>query len=74
MTLQMHYQEKFDQGVEYGLERGVQQGIARGVQQSNEKSARRMLEDGELSLDKIAKYSGLTLEQVLELKKELQPV
>ena len=62
MTLQMHYQEKFDQGVQ------------QGVEQSNEESARRMLEDGELSLEKIAKYSGLTLEQVLELKKELQPV
>ena len=56
------------------LKKGVQQGIEQGVQQSSEQSARRMLEDGELSLDKIAKYSDLTLEQVLELKKELQPV
>ena len=48
--------------------------LKKGVQQGNEESARRMLEDGELSLDKIAKYSDLTLEQVLELKKELQPV
>lgn len=30
--------------------------------------ALRMLADGELSLDKIAKYSGLTLEQVKELE------
>ena len=38
---------------------------------SNEKKeiAVRMLEDGELSFEKIAKYSGLTLEQVEELSK-----
>lgn len=32
-----------------------------------------MLQDGDLPLEKIAKYSGLTLEDVLELEKELQP-
>ena len=61
-------------GVQQGIEQGLEQGIEQGVQQSSEESARRMLEDGELSLEKIAKYSDLTLEQVLELKKELQPV
>ena len=52
MTLQMRYQEKYEEG-EY-----------------NEKckSAIRMLQDGELSYEKIAAYSGLTLEQVLEIK------
>ena len=66
MTLQMHYQEKFEQGVEYGLEQGIQQ--------ENRRFALSLLADGELSLEKIAHSSGLTLEQVLELKKELQPV
>jgi hypothetical protein len=33
-----------------------------------------MIEDGDLSLEKIAMYSGLTLEQVRQLEKELQPV
>lgn len=32
-----------------------------------------MIEAGKLSADEIAVYSGLTLEQVLELQKELQP-
>ncbi len=32
-----------------------------------------MLQDGDLPLEKIAKYSGLTPEDVLELEKELQP-
>lgn len=58
MTLQMNYQEKYEQGVE----------------QEKIDSAMRMIEDGDLSLEKIAMYSGLTLEQVLELKKELQAV
>ena len=62
MTLQMHYQEKYEQGLEQGLEQGKID------------SARRMIEDGDLSLEKIALYSGLTLEQVLELEKEIQPV
>ena len=58
MTLQMNYQEKYEQGVE----------------QEKIDSAMRMLEDGDLPLEKVAMYSGLTLEQVLELEKELQPV
>lgn len=32
-------------------------------------TARRMIEDGDLSADKIAKYSGLTIEEVVELQK-----
>ena len=64
MTLQMHYQEKYEQGVE--------QGIEQGVEQEKIDSAVRMIEDGDLPLEKIAMYSGLTLEQVLELEKELQ--
>lgn len=58
MTLQMHYQEKYEQGIEH----------------EKINSAMRMIEDGDLPLEKIAMYSGLTLEQVLELEKELQPV
>lgn len=33
-----------------------------------------MLQDGGLPLEKIAMYSGLTLQQILELEKEVQPV
>ena len=62
MTLQMNYQEKYEQGIEQGME------------QEKIESAMRMLEDGGLPLEKVALYSGLTLEQVLEIGKELQPV
>ena len=60
MTLQMHYQEKYEQGIEQGIEKEKME------------SAMRMIEDGDLPLEKVAVYSGLTLEQVLELEKELQ--
>ncbi|MCM1539117.1 MAG: hypothetical protein NC254_12065, partial [bacterium] len=64
MTLQMHYQEKYEQGLEQGLEQGKID------------SAMRMIKDGDLPMEKIARYSGLTLDQVLKLEKEreLQPV
>ena len=67
MTLQMNYQEKYEQGIEQGIEQGVEQGI----EQEKIESAMRMIEDRDLSLEKIAMYSGLTLEQVLELEREL---
>jgi len=57
MTLQMNYQEKYEQGVEQG----------------NKQAALRMIEAGKLSPEDIALYSGLALEQVYELEKELQP-
>ncbi len=70
MTLQMNYQEKFEQGVEQGIE----QGIAQGIKQGNQQSALRMIEAGKLSSQEIAFYSGLTLEQILELEKDIQSV
>ncbi len=66
MTLQMHYQEKYEEGLEQGLERGAEQ--------EKVESAKRMLEDGNLSADKIALFSGLALEKVLEIEKTLQLV
>lgn len=57
MTLQMNYQEKYEQGVEQG----------------NRQAALRMIKAGKLSSEEVALYSGLTLEQVYELEKEFQP-
>ena len=56
MTLQMHYQEKYEQGIEQG----------------NIQTAKRMIEAGKLTVDEIVLYSGLSLEQVIELEKERQ--
>ncbi len=66
MTLQMRYQEKYEQGIEQGIEQGLEQG--------KRQSALRMIEAGKFSPEEVALYSGFTLEQVLELEQELQPV
>ena len=62
MTLQMRYQEKYEEGLEQGLEQGAH----------NEKckSAIRMLKSGKFSLEETALYSGLPIEQVLEVKEK----
>ncbi len=86
MTLQMHYQEKYEQGYDEGYDNGYDEGydngfdkgVDKGVDKGDRKRAisvaTRMIEDGDLPTEKIALYSGLTLEQVLAIKKELQPV
>ncbi|MCM1209621.1 MAG: hypothetical protein NC309_11930 [Ruminococcus sp.] len=66
--------EGIEQGIERGMEQGIEQGIKQGIEQGNKQSALRMIYAGKLSLEEIALYSNLTLEQVLELEKELQPV
>lgn len=55
MTLEMHYQEKYEQGLEQGAT----------------KTALKMLESGKLSMEEIAEYSGLALERVKELGKKV---
>lgn len=37
-------------------------------------TAVRMIADGDLPVEKIAQYSGLALEKVIEMQKELRPV
>ncbi len=63
MTLQMRYQEKYEEGLEQGEKIGRQEGI--------KQSAIRMLSSGKLSNEEVAAYSGLTLEQVLEIKEDI---
>ena len=63
MTLEMREKELLEQGMEYGIEQGMEQGM--------EQTALRMLRVGELSVEKIALYSGLDIEKVLELKNNL---
>lgn len=51
-----------------------EEGREEGLEQGNRQSALRMIEAGKLSPAEIALYSDLSLEQVLELEKELQLV
>ena len=58
-------------GLAKGIEQGMQKGVAKGKHETQEYVVINMLKDGELALDKIAKYSGLTLKRVKELAKAL---
>lgn len=58
MTLQMRYQEKYEQGVE----------------QSKRQMAFKMLQKNQLSIEEIAMYTDLTIEQVETLQEELRNV
>ncbi len=49
------------------LNQGISQGISQGINETKKKTALRMLQDGELSIDKIAKYSGLEVAEVEQL-------
>jgi len=45
----------------------LNQGKNQGISQNQRETALRMLQDGELLIDKIAKYSGLRVEDVEQL-------
>ena len=66
MTLEMHCQEKFEQGEAVGYKRGIEKGA--------EQTAISMLLEGDLSLDKIAKYTNLSIEQLKILQTTLSNV
>ena len=53
-----------------GREQGLQQGLQQGEQKKAAEIAKSMLSD-QVSPDKVSFYSGLPLEQVLELKKQI---
>ncbi len=51
------------------LETEARKILNRGKDEAEKETALRMLKDGELSIDKIAKYSGLVIKEVEELAK-----
>ncbi len=51
MTLQMNYQEKYEQGIEH----------------EKEKTARRLIEFGRLSFEEIADVTELSIEKIKEI-------
>ena len=64
MTLEMSYQEKFEQGLE--------QGIEQGFNNAKIELALKMLENKKLSIEEIALYSQLPIEQITALEKKIQ--
>ena len=67
----MSYRELLEQGIDIGRTEGIDigrtEGIEIGLEKQKEQTALRMLQSGELSVEKIALYSGLDIEKVLEL-------
>ena len=51
----------------------LNQGKSQGISETKKETALRMLQDGELPIDKVAKYSGLSVAEVEQLA-ELQTV
>ena len=60
-----------EKGLEEGRAEGIMEGIEKGMEKGREEgrieAARNMLAD-EISIDLVAKYTGLSIEQVKELK------
>ncbi len=50
-------------------EEGIEQGIEQGMEKKEKEIALKMLKKGQLSLEEIADYSGLSLEKIEELAK-----
>ena len=55
---------------EKAMAEGLQKGEKKGREENMVDTAKRMLKDGKLSLELIAQYSGLPLEEVVKLKKD----
>lgn len=55
-----------------GIEKGMEKGIEQGVEKHQHDTVVAMLRDGILTAEKIAEYAGVTLEYVLNVKKELE--
>ena len=56
-----------NQGINQGIKQGIKQGKSLGAIETKKKTALMMLQDGELSIEKIAKYSGLEIAEVEQL-------
>ena len=59
------------QGLEEGMKRGLEQGLEQGAQSNAVASAKNFLKMNILTPEQIAIGTSLTLEQVLEIQKEL---
>ena len=79
MTLQEHYDEKYNEGHEEGLKQGMEQGLAQGREQGLElgieqgielgigrgrlQEIMRFVKDGDITIERGAQKAGMSLEQ-----------
>lgn len=52
------------------IQQGIQQGINQGKEENACQTARLLLEDGRMSIEEIARFTGLSLEKVMQLRTE----
>lgn len=55
------------QGMQQGIQQGMQQGMSRGISETKKETALKMLKRGKLTVEDIAEYSGLSVEEVEQL-------
>ena len=60
--------EGIAEGKREGIAEGKREGIAEGKRENMLATAKRMLKDGILALKDVARYTGLSLAQVTQLK------
>ena len=63
-------QKGLQEGRQEGLKEGLKEGLAQGAKQNAIESAKKFLQMETVTPEQIAQGTGLTLEEVLALKKE----
>lgn len=62
---------KFDVETDELYLEGIEKGVEKGLEKHQHETVVAMLRDGVLAVEKIAEYAGVTVEYVLQVKKEL---
>lgn len=60
--------ESLQEGIREGIKKGIKEGMEKGIKEGAVNTTIRMLADENLTLEKIAEYTGLSLEEVRKLK------
>ena len=66
--IRVKQEEAKQEGLEHGFSQGLSQGLSQGIEQEKLDTVRRMLEIDVFDLDMIAQATGLTLEEVAQIK------
>ena len=65
------YESDIEEAMKKGIRKGIKEGIRKGSDERAEDNARCMILDGSLPLSKVAKFSGLSLDEVEKLKRSI---
>ena len=64
------YDSGYDSGYDFGVTDGINLGIEQGIEQRNIEMVRNMLNEN-ISIDLISKVSGLSIEEIEEIKNKM---